>query len=148
MDHRRSHQGQGRGKSLVKPTKEMPTAITIGLAIIGFYLVVNWLYSRNRASVNFNLIYIRALRAEKDKKIAIGAAVRHLKTFLKPFDQLSENEIDAIATVFAEVEDPKSAIQPVLEHARRSGNLSVLKDARRLKQWVEKSTPAANEIQR
>jgi hypothetical protein len=116
----------------------MPTAIIIGLAIVGLYLVVNWLYSRNRASVNFNLIYIRALRVEKDKRIAIGTAVRHLKTFLKPFEQLSEGEIDMIAAIFAEVEDPKSAIQPVLEHARKSGDLSVLKDARRLKQWTEK----------
>jgi hypothetical protein len=126
----------------------MPTAIVIGLVIIGLYLVVNWLYSRNRASVNFNLIYTRALRVEKDKKIAIGAAVRHLKTFLKPFDQLSENEIEAIATVFAEVENPRSAIQPVLEHARKSGNLSVLKDTQRLKLWIEQLTPAANETQR
>jgi hypothetical protein len=116
----------------------MPTAIIIGLSIIGLYLVVNWFHSRNRASVNFNLIYIRALRVEKDKRIAIGAAVRHLKTFLKPFDQLSEGEIDTIAAIFAEVEDPKSAIQPVLEHARKSGNLSVVKDAQRLKQWAEK----------
>ena len=116
----------------------MPTAIIIGLAIIGLYLVVNWLYTRNRASVNFNLIYIRALRVEKNKKIAIGAAVRHLKTFLKPFDQLSESEIETIAEIFSKVDDPKSDIQPILEHARKTGNLSVLIDGKRLKQWIEK----------
>jgi hypothetical protein len=116
----------------------MTTAIIIGFAIIGLYLVVNWLYSRNRASVNFNLIYTRALRVEKDKKIAIGAAVRHLKTFLKPFDQLTEGEIETISEIFSKVDNPKSDIQPVLENARKTGNLSILIDGNRLKQWIEK----------
>ena len=116
----------------------MPTAIIIGLAIVGLCLLVNWLWSRNRASTNFNLIYIRALRVEKNTGVAIAAAMRHLKSFLKPFVQLSETEIETIAEIFSEVEDPKTALQPVLENARKTGNLSVLMDGERLKQWREK----------
>lgn len=120
----------------------MPTALVAGLAIVGFCLLLNWLWSRNRASTNFNLIYIRALRAEKNKGVAIGAALRHLKSFLEPFDQLSETEIDTIAEVFSEVEDPKTSLQPMLENARKTGSLAILKDAQRLKQWREKLAAA------
>lgn len=116
----------------------MPTILIIALALFALFIVLSVMWSRNRASTNFNLVYVRALRVEKNKEIAIGAALRHLKSFLKPFDQLSETQIDAAAKIFCEVGDPKADLQPVLEHARKTGRIDMLTNTERLKEWRQK----------
>jgi hypothetical protein len=122
----------------------MPTIVIIALVVLSLFVVLSVVWSRNRASTNFNLVYIRALRIEKSKEVAIGAALRHLKSFLKPFDQLSEPQIDAIANIFCQVDDPKANLQPVLEHSRKTGRIDILTDPERLKEWRQKLQAKSN----
>ena len=103
----------------------------VGLVVIGV------LWNRVRSSANFNVIYIRAFRVEGSRELAIAAALEHLRTFLEPFDQLSDNQIAITAKLFSDVDEPHKALQPILQQAERSKSLTPHMDEQALKSWKE-----------
>jgi hypothetical protein len=78
----------------------MFTIVVIIASVLVALLVIGALWKRVRPSANFNLIYTRALRVEGSKEVAIAAALEHLRTFLAPFDQLSDNQIAPLLRCF------------------------------------------------
>lgn len=112
----------------------MITALLIIVAISASLVVFGVLWRRVRSSTNFNLIYVRALRVEGSKELAIAAGLEHLRTFLTPFDQLSDNQIAMIAKLFSDVDEPHKVLQPVLQLAERSKSLAHM-DEEALKSW-------------
>lgn len=115
----------------------MFTIVVIIASVVVALLVIGALWNRVRSSANFNLIYIRALRVEGSKEVAIGAALEHLRTFLAPFDLLSDNQIATVAKVFSDVDEPHKALQPVLQQAERAKSLSPYMDEQSLISWKE-----------
>lgn len=115
----------------------MLTVVLIIVAILVSLVVIGVLWNRVRSSANFNLIYIRALRVEGSKELAIAAALEHLRTFLKPFDQLSDHQITITAKLFSDIDEPHKALQPVLQQAERSESLTPYMDEQALKSWKE-----------
>lgn len=115
----------------------MSTFVVIIASVLVALLVISALWKRVRSSAGFNLIYIRALRVEGSKEAAIAAALEHLRTLLAPFDQLSDNQIDTVAKIFSDVDEPHKALQPVLQQAERANALSPYMDEQSLKSWKE-----------
>ncbi|MGI8785453.1 MAG: hypothetical protein ACR2L2_17610, partial [Acidobacteriota bacterium] len=60
----------------------MSTVVLIIVAILLGLVIVGVFWNRVRSSANFSLVYIRALRIEGSKELAIAAALEHLRTFV------------------------------------------------------------------
>jgi hypothetical protein len=115
----------------------MFTIVVIIVALLLALLVIGALWNSVRPSANFNLVYIRALRIEGSKEVAITAALEHLRTFLAPFDQLSDNQIATVARLFSDVDEPHKALQPVIQQAERAKSLTPYMDEKALQSWKE-----------
>jgi hypothetical protein len=108
-------------------------AASLGVAL----LAIGALWNRVRPSANFNLVYLRALRVQGSKEVAIAASLEHLRSFLPPFDQLSDSQIATVAKVFSDVDEPHKALQSVLQQAERAKSLTPFMDEQSLKSWKE-----------
>lgn len=100
-------------------------------------IVFVYIYKKNRVATNFNLIYIRALRVEKNKEIAIAEALRYIGTFLHPFERLTDQNIRMIAEVFCEIQEPHKALQPLIQNAEKTNSIENLINRDHLIGWRE-----------
>ena len=112
--------------------------VVVLICVVVVYFVITIFHNKLRASVNFNTAYFRALRIEGNKEVAISRALQHLRTFLSPFDGLSDTDITEIAKLFADVDEPHKALQPPLQHAYRSRTIVPYMKLDSLKGWKEK----------
>lgn len=98
-------------------------------------VVIGAIYGKIRVATNFRLVYIRALRIEKSKEVALFEALKYVAGFLKPFEQLSIEDMHFIAATFHDLDDPPGALQPLLEYAEKQKNVFNLKDRESLLRW-------------
>lgn len=108
------------------------------LAIVGILILIvvaSASYGKRRVAMNFRMVYIRALRVEQKKDIAIFEALKFISGFLKPFDQLSEEDMHFIADTFHELNDPPAVLQLLLQRAEQLQSVSILKDREALLRW-------------
>jgi len=115
------------------------------LPILLIAILAMALYPKYRVATNFNLIYTRALRIEGNKQIAIIEALKHLRTLLTPFNQLSDLQIQTIARCFSDLKEPHKAIQHLLQHAEKNNDLQALIDNDLMESW-KKNWQAKMEI--
>jgi len=79
--------------------------------------------------------YHRSLRQTRMPKAALAQEL-DIVASQRPFDVLTKDELDVLTDLFAPLPDP-TVLGDVLEEARRTGDISILRDRAALERFVE-----------
>lgn len=101
--------------------------------IIGVIIVVAVLFLlvKNGVAANFLTYYKRAIRSGESEQDALRGAMNHFR-YRKPFDQLTDDDIECVLSEMMKSEDPAKATSILFQHCESKSDVSILK-----KQWIK-----------